>query len=149
MAETLYGVHIIMFYLKLIYCFLFFIYPLSILSQINTISSSGKISDIIYAHKVGTKTDVFQNKNEIIFEIKYQNPNCGNFIIFSNKIINKRLRFRLFNLEGSLINEQFLIFNDQGFSSFENQNLKSGIYIIQTYFKGKNYSDKLLIKCKD
>ena len=80
MAETLYGVHIIMFYLKLIYCFLFFIYPLSILSQINTISSSGKISDIIYAHKVGTKTDVFQNKNEIIFEIKYQNPNCGNFI---------------------------------------------------------------------
>ena len=138
-----------MIYIKKIRYFVFFIYPISILSQINTTSSSGKVSDIIYAHKVGTRTDVFQNKNEFIFEIKYQNPNCGNFIIFSNKIINNRLRFRLFNLEGSLINEQFLVFNDQGFSSFENQNLKSGVYIIQTYFRGKNYSDKLLIKCKD
>ena len=120
-----------------------------IYSQINISSSFNFIDNNLIVESVGNSIDVWFKVSKNPLEIHYENPICGDFLVYSDRLIDKSIKSTILTLSNIKIEDKVLEFNSSGYAYFKKLNHPPGIYIIQTKINGTTYSDKLIIKCSE
>jgi len=129
--------------------FLIILSPSLIYSQINISSSYNFIDNNSIVETVGNSIDVWFEVSQNPLSIHYENPICGDFLVYSDRLIDKSIKSTILTLNSIKIEDKVLEFNSNGYAYFKKLNHPPGVYIIQTKIDGTTYSDKLIIKCSE